>query len=143
MVLVVKNLPTNVANIRDVGSIPGLGRDSGGRHGNPLQYSCLENTKDRVIWWTTVHRVAEIQIRLKQWIFIHSTIICLVNSSCLGLCGQSTLSPRLREAAGLLLGSLLNAMAWKLSQNCNNPATAGFTSFISHISGKESRSFIT
>ena len=107
MVLVVKNLPTNVANIRDVGSIPGLGRDSGGRHGNPLQYSCLENTKDRVIWWTTVHRVAEIQIRLKQWIFIHSTIICLVNSSCLGHCGQSTLSPRLREALGLSLVSSL------------------------------------
>ena len=107
MLLVVKNLPTNVADIRDVGSIPGLGRDSGGRHGNPLQYSCLENTKDRVIWWTTVHRVAEIQIRLKQWIFIHSTIICLVNSSCLGLCGQSTLSPRLREALGLSLVSSL------------------------------------
>ena len=70
MVLEVKNLSANVANIRDVGSIPGLGRSSGGRHGNPLQYSCLENTKDRVIWWTTVHRVAEIQTWLKQCIFI-------------------------------------------------------------------------
>ena len=107
MVLVVKNLPTNVANIRDMGSIPGLGRFSGGRHGNPLQYSCLENSKDRVIWWTTVHRVAEIQTRLKQWIFIHSTIICLVNSSCLDLCGQSTLSPQLRAALGLSLVSSL------------------------------------
>ena len=91
MVLVVKNLPANAANIRDVGFIPGLGRSSGGRHGNPLQYSCLANTKDRVIWWTMVHRVAEIQTQLKQCIFTHSTIICLVNSSCLGLCGQSTL----------------------------------------------------
>ena len=44
MALVVKNLP---ANARDVGSIPGLGRPPGGGHGNPLQYSCLENPMDR------------------------------------------------------------------------------------------------
>ena len=41
--LVVKNLPANAEDVRDVGSIPGLGRFSGGGHGNPLQYSCLEN----------------------------------------------------------------------------------------------------
>ena len=39
----VKNLPANARGIRDVGSIPGLGRSPGGGHGNPLQYSCLEN----------------------------------------------------------------------------------------------------
>ena len=43
MVLVVKNLPANAGDIRDTGSIPGLGRSPRGRHGNPLQYSCLEN----------------------------------------------------------------------------------------------------
>ena len=43
MVLVVKNLPANAGDIRDVGTIPGLGRSLGGGHGNPLQYSCLEN----------------------------------------------------------------------------------------------------
>ena len=43
VVLVVKNLPTNAGDIRDADSIPGLGRCPGGRHGNPLQYSCLEN----------------------------------------------------------------------------------------------------
>ena len=43
----VKNLPANARDIRDVGSIPGLGRSPGGRHGNPLQYSCLENPMDR------------------------------------------------------------------------------------------------
>ena len=43
MVLVVKNLPTNAGDIRDAGLIPGLGRCPGGGHGNPLQYSCLEN----------------------------------------------------------------------------------------------------
>ena len=37
------------------GLIPGLGRSSGGRHNNPLQYSCLENPMDRGPWWATVH----------------------------------------------------------------------------------------
>ena len=43
MVLMVKNLPVNAGDIRDVGSIPGLERSPGGGHGNPLQYSCLQN----------------------------------------------------------------------------------------------------
>ena len=47
VVLVVKNLPANVGDIRDMDSIPGLGRSPGGGHGNPLQYSCLENPMDR------------------------------------------------------------------------------------------------
>ena len=41
--LVVKNPPTSAEDKRDVDSIPGLGRSPGGEHGNPLQYSCLEN----------------------------------------------------------------------------------------------------
>ena len=41
----------------DLGSIPGLGRYPGGRHGNPLQYSCLMNPIDREVWQATVHRV--------------------------------------------------------------------------------------
>ena len=43
----VKNLPANAGDVRDAGSIPGSGRSPGGRHGNLLQYSCLENTMDR------------------------------------------------------------------------------------------------
>ena len=43
----VKNLPANAGDLRDVGSIPGLGRSTGGGNGNPLQYSCLENHMDR------------------------------------------------------------------------------------------------
>ena len=53
----VKNPPANAGNIRDVGSVPGWGRSPGGGHDNPLQYSCLENPKDRGAWWTTGHRV--------------------------------------------------------------------------------------
>ena len=43
----VKNLPANAGDIRDAGSTPGSGRSPGGGHGNPLQYSCLENPMDR------------------------------------------------------------------------------------------------
>ena len=42
----VKNPPANAGDVRDAGSIPGLGRSLEGRHGNPLQYSCLENSSD-------------------------------------------------------------------------------------------------
>ena len=48
VVLVVKNPPANVGNIRDTGLIPSLGRSSGGGHGNPLQYACLGNPIDMV-----------------------------------------------------------------------------------------------
>ena len=46
-------------NAEDLGSIPALGRSPGGGHGNPLQYSCLENPMNRGAWWTTVHGVAK------------------------------------------------------------------------------------
>ena len=59
MVLVVKNPSANVGDIRDVGSIPGLGRSPGGGHGNPFQYSHLENPMDRGAWRAMVHRVTE------------------------------------------------------------------------------------
>ena len=51
----------NTGDIRDMGSIPGLGRSPGGGHGNPLQYSCLENPTDRGAWWATVHGIAKSQ----------------------------------------------------------------------------------
>ena len=50
VVLVVKNSPVNAGDIREAGSIPGLGRFPGGGHGNPLQYSCLKNPMDRGAW---------------------------------------------------------------------------------------------
>ena len=62
----VKNPPAIAGDIRDAGLIPGLGRSPGGGHGNPLQYSCLENAMDRGAWWATMHGVAKRQTRLKQ-----------------------------------------------------------------------------
>ena len=55
MALVVKNMPANAGNIRDTGSIPGLGRSPGGGHGNPIQYSYLENPMDREAKQVPVH----------------------------------------------------------------------------------------
>ena len=46
-------------NAGDPGLVPGLGRSPGRGHGNPLQYSCLENSMGRGAWWATVHRVAK------------------------------------------------------------------------------------
>ena len=51
MVLVVKNPPANAGDVRVMGSVPGVGRSPGGGHGNPLQYSSLENHVDRAAWW--------------------------------------------------------------------------------------------
>ena len=67
MVLVVKNLPANAVDLRDAGSIPGLGRFPGEGNGNPLQYYRLENPMDRGAWWATVHGVAKSWTRLSDF----------------------------------------------------------------------------
>ena len=63
----VKNLPANTGDIRDMGSIPGLWRFPGGGHGNPRQYSYLENPMDRGTLWAKVHRVTKSWTRLKRF----------------------------------------------------------------------------
>ena len=57
---------TNVRDSGDVDSIPELGRSPGGPSGNPLQYSCLENSMDRGTWWATVHGVAKSWTQLSR-----------------------------------------------------------------------------
>ena len=64
----IKNLPASAGDVRDMGSIPGLGRFPGGGHGNPLQYSCLENPMDRGAWWATVHRITKSWTQLNMHI---------------------------------------------------------------------------
>ena len=56
LALVVKKLPANAGDVRDVGSILGSGRSPEEGNGNPLQYSCLENPTDRGAWQATIHR---------------------------------------------------------------------------------------
>ena len=55
---------TAAYNAGDLSSIPGLGRSPGEGHGNPLYYSCLENSMDRGTWWATVHGIAKNWTRL-------------------------------------------------------------------------------
>ena len=57
----VKNLPADAGDPRNAGSIPGLGRSSGGGNSNPPQYSCLENSVDRGAWQVTIHGVTKSQ----------------------------------------------------------------------------------
>ena len=56
-----KETPANTVDIRDVGSIPRSGMSPEGGHGNPQQYSCLDNSMDRGAWWAIVHRVTKSQ----------------------------------------------------------------------------------
>ena len=62
----VRNPSANAGDVGDVGSLPGSGRSPGGGHGNPLQYSCLENAMNRGAWWASVHRVAKNRTQLKR-----------------------------------------------------------------------------
>ena len=62
----VKKLPTNAGNARDMGSIPGSGRFPGGRNGNLFQWFCLQNPMDRGAWRATVPGLAKSQAQLSS-----------------------------------------------------------------------------
>ena len=64
---VVKNQPANAGDARDMGSIPESGKSPAVGNGNPLQYSCLENSMDRGAWWATVQEVT------KSWTHLSTT----------------------------------------------------------------------
>ena len=68
----------SACNVADLGSIPGLGRLPGGGHGNPLQYSWLDNPMDRGSWWATVHRVAKSWTQLK-WLSMHTCMLFMAS----------------------------------------------------------------
>ena len=73
----VKHLPAVQETLGDMGSIPGSGRSPGGGHGNPLQYSCLENLMDRGAWQATVHGVAKKRTQLSNSARTHTHVIKL------------------------------------------------------------------
>ena len=66
--VVIKNLSVHAQDARDTGSILGSGRSPGEGNGNPLQYSCQENPKDRGAWWVIIHGVAKNQ----TWLSTHA-----------------------------------------------------------------------
>ena len=63
--LVLKNLPANARDVRNLGLIPGLGRSPGEENGNLFQYSYLKNAMDRGARWAIVHQVTKSRTRLK------------------------------------------------------------------------------
>ena len=69
---VIKNLPVSAGDARDFSPIPGLRRSPEGGHGGPLQYSCLENPKDREAWWATDHGVSKSLTRLSTYTHKHT-----------------------------------------------------------------------
>ena len=86
--LVVKNLLASAEDI-DVGSSTGSGICPGGAHGNPLQYSYLENPMDRETWWATVHWVTKNQTQLSDLACMHAIIVnrvqCLAQFFCISI----------------------------------------------------------
>ena len=87
MAQMVKNLPANSVDKRDIGLIPGSGRSPGERNGNPLQYSYLENLTDRGTWLAAVHAVTKesdttehaSQVQLQQQYSKHLTMVACVS----------------------------------------------------------------
>ena len=77
MALVVKNPPANAGDVRDAGLIPGSGRSPAGGHGNPLQYSCLENSMDRGDRWVRVHGVGKSRTQMKRLNTTQHMYICI------------------------------------------------------------------
>ena len=108
MLLVVKNLPANEGDVRDVGLIPGLGRFPGGGNGNSFQYSCLENPMDRGAGQATVHRVMKGQVCGFRNLPINWEL-CHFQSSC-------TLSTHISEKMHLMFKvvSIINRFLWWL-----------------------------
>ena len=74
--LVVENLTANAGDIRDEGSVPGLGRSPGGGHDNPLQYSCPKNPLNRGTWWAAVHRVLRTSLPLDPSLCAREAEMC-------------------------------------------------------------------
>ena len=134
-------------NAGDAGLIAGLGRSPGGGHGNPLQYSCLENSMDRGAWWATVHGVAKSQTGLStharpsRWvlkfylhrsggqiqsivlIFASSTArrrFCLVDGMALVLAGDGQSPPYSLVLEPLKMSPLSSRLLWTCPQQVIN-----------------------
>ena len=110
----VKNPPANTGDVRDVGLIPGWGRSLGGRHGNPLQYSCLEKPLDTGTWWaTTVYRATESDTTEA----LSYAMLCYAKSlqSCPSLCDPIDGSPLGSVVPGILHARILEWVAISFS----------------------------
>ena len=137
--LVVKNLPVNAGDIRDVGSIPGLGRSPGEGHSNPLQYSCLENPMDRGVWRATVHRVAKSQTQLKQ-LSMHVPNERATLGSDWRLCRRRVLTPFFLSSDPLSIHNpLLSSFSHFSGKFFFFPSRLSLSTFFNHCSEKRLR----
>ena len=120
----VKNLPANARDTRDVGSIPGLRRFPEGGNGNPLQYSCLENFMDRRAWWATVHGVTKNQTWLNNrtqegWSCLEtSKQQQYLKKAKLGISWINLWTRKLTETMNSFIK--INLKAWKKMPQCHN-----------------------
>ena len=80
--LIVQMVKKSACNARDPGSIPGVGRSPGEGNGNLLQYSCLENSMDRGVWWATVHGIAKSHTWLTN---THNVVLYICSTSSLSI----------------------------------------------------------
>ena len=70
------DVTASACNVGDLGSISGSGRSAGEGNGNPLQYACQENPRDRGAWWATVHGVAKSQTQLSTFTYLQELVLC-------------------------------------------------------------------
>ena len=132
--LVVKNLPVNARDIRDIGLIPGSGRSSGGGSGNPLQYSCLENPMDRGAWQAKVYRASKSQTRMKQ--LSTRMMFTFQDSPVAKDCGEPTSvrSHWIETVGSFLMAQGKNVYIINMAASLSNPENKGiaFTSSTSY-----------
>ena len=100
----------STCNAGNMGSVTGSGRSPGGGHGNPLQYSCLENLMDRASWWATIHGVTKSQTCLKQ-LSMHAVDIWIFKGC--GPCPQNSFRCMFYEL------NVISFIMWRMLQSCN------------------------
>ena len=128
----VKNPPASTGNLRDAGSILGLGRSSGQGNGNPCQYSCLENPMDRGDRQATVHRVAKVghnlvteqqqsQMEIFKTGFAAAAAAAKSIQSCPTLCDPRDCSPPGSSVPGILQARIPEWVAMPSSRGSSRP----------------------
>ena len=122
---VVNNLPVSAGDIRVLSFIPGLGRSPGGGNGNPLQYSCLRNPRDRGAWWATVHRVVESDTTEQLRTSFTYCFNLVVSESSHASLGLLSLDIQIFSFFQQSLLKLLSPMYFSLSQGRGTPHVFG------------------
>ena len=116
VVIVVKNSLASAGDIRDKGSIPGLGKSPGGEHGSSLQYSCLENSMGRGAWQAMLHMALQIRTGLKQ-LSMHTCMSFLGGSvvkNSAANAGDMVPSLCREDSLGKELETYSSILAWKV-----------------------------